>query len=66
MNRNQFPPGRDDDRVKKLLGHYESQSEDDAIAEDNAAYESTTHTMMSVPIDMAPQIRAMIESYLQQ
>lgn len=65
MSDNKFPAGWDDRRVKNLLGHYESQSEEDAIAEDTAAYESTTHTMMSVPIAMAPQVRAMIESYLQ-
>lgn len=65
MNSNKLPQGWDEDRVKKLLDHYESQSDDEAIAEDNTAYESTTHTMMSVPIDMAPQVRALIEGFLQ-
>jgi len=65
MSQNKFPQEWDEDRVKKLLHHYESQTDDEAIAEDNAAYESTTHTMMSVPIDVAPQVRAFIEGFLQ-
>ena len=65
MSQNKFPPGWNEDRVEKLLSHYESQSDEEAIAEDDAAYESTTHTMRSVPIDMAPQVRALIEGFLQ-
>lgn len=36
-----FPPGWDEDRVRRVLEHYESQSEDDAVAEDEAALASS-------------------------
>lgn len=37
-----FPPGWDKERVKRVLHHYESQNEDDAVAEDEAAFEDST------------------------
>ena len=34
-----FIPGWDEERVDRVLAHYESQSEEPAVAEDEAAYE---------------------------
>ena len=36
---NRFPPGWDEARVRDLIEHYESQTEDEAVAEDEAAFE---------------------------
>ena len=33
-----FPPGWDEERVHRLLKDYESQSEAEAVAEDEAAF----------------------------
>jgi hypothetical protein len=38
----------------------EQQSDDEALAEDEAAYESTTHTIMQVPIDLVPAVRDLL------
>ena len=40
MSQNKFPPGWDEERVKTVLAHYEEQSDDEAVAEDEAAYEA--------------------------
>ncbi len=32
-----FPPGWDEERVRKVLAHYEEQTEEEATAEDEAA-----------------------------
>nr|VFK25078.1 MAG: hypothetical protein BECKMB1821G_GA0114241_101128 [Candidatus Kentron sp. MB]VFK29830.1 MAG: hypothetical protein BECKMB1821I_GA0114274_101218 [Candidatus Kentron sp. MB]VFK74960.1 MAG: hypothetical protein BECKMB1821H_GA0114242_101318 [Candidatus Kentron sp. MB] len=37
-NNRQFPPGWDERRVQTVLSHYESQTEDQAVAEDEAAF----------------------------
>ena len=37
----EFPPGWDEDRVQRVLKHYESQSEAEAVAEDEAAFDSS-------------------------
>lgn len=55
-----FPPGWDDARVQRLLEHYEAQTEEEAVAEDEAAFESTTHTAMQVPADLVPAVRQLI------
>jgi len=42
--RNRLPPGWNQPRVQRVLKHYESQSDIEAVAEDEAAYRSTTPT----------------------
>ena len=60
MTQSNFPLGWDEDRVRRVLEHYERQSDDEAVAEDEAAYESTTHTAMEVPVDLVPVVRELI------
>ena len=55
-----FPSGWDQKRVQRVLEHYESQVDDEAVAEDEAAYESTDHTAMEVPVDLVPAVRELI------
>jgi hypothetical protein len=43
-----------------VLAHYESQSEDEQFAEIEAAREAEGTTMVAVPTDLAPEIRALI------
>jgi hypothetical protein len=38
MKQSKFPPGWDSERVKRVLAQYESQSEEEAVAEDEAAF----------------------------
>jgi hypothetical protein len=63
MKRSAFPPGWDADRVAKVLGHYESQTEDQAVAEDEAAFETDGQTMMEVPTELVPAVRELIAKY---
>ncbi len=60
MSQTKFPPGWDEERVRKVLEHYESQSDEEAVAEDEAAYEATEFTMIEVPVDLVPTIRELI------
>ena len=60
MREKYFPPGWDEDRVKRVLEHYESQSDEEAVAEDEAAFESTTHAVMEIPVDLVPAVRELI------
>ena len=56
-----FPPGWDEARVRRILEHYENQSEEEAIAEDEAAFEDgTTYTVMRVPVELVPIVRQLI------
>ena len=60
MKQSRFPEGWDEARVQRVLEQYESQTPDEAVAEDEAAYESTTHTAMEIPVDLVPQVRELI------
>lgn len=60
MRQSRYPAGWNQDRVKRVLAHYEQQSDDEAVAEDEAAYESTTHTAMEVPVDLVPAVRELL------
>lgn len=55
-----FPPGWDAARVARVLDHYEHQSDDEAVAEDEAAYDATTHTAMEIPVDLVPAVRELL------
>jgi hypothetical protein len=60
MNQGNFPPGWDEKRVREVLAHYESQTEDEAVAEDEAAFEDVTHTFMKIPKELVPAVRELI------
>lgn len=60
MKKSKFPPGWDAKRVSAVLGHYEKQTEDEAIAEDEAAYEDAAYTVMEVPKELVPKVRELI------
>ena len=56
----QFPPGWSEARVQRVLAHYERQSISEAVAEDAAAYRSTTATVMKIPVKLVPAVRALL------
>ena len=60
MKESKYPAGWDEERVRRVLEHYEVQSDEEAVAEDEAAYEAPTGTMMQVPIDLVPVVRELI------
>jgi len=57
-----FPAGWDEERVRRVLAHYEKQTEEEAVAEDEAAYEAEGQTVMIVPSDLVPAIRQLLAS----
>jgi hypothetical protein len=62
-NQNKFPAGWDEARVRRVLEHYESQTDEEAVAEDEASFEATTHTAMEVPVDLVPAVRELIAKH---
>jgi hypothetical protein len=60
MKQAEFPAGWDTERVRRVLEYYERLSDEEAVAEDEAAYESTTHTAMEIPVDLVPQVRELL------
>ncbi len=55
-----FPPGWDEERVRRVLAHYEQQTEEEAMAEDEAAREQKGQTFIAVPNELLPKVRELI------
>jgi hypothetical protein len=60
MKQSNFPRGWDEERVRRVLAHYERQSEDEAVAEDEASFEDRTQAVMEIPKDLVPAVRQLI------
>lgn len=58
--KNKFPKGLDEKKVRTVLSHYEKQTEEEAVDEDEAAFKNRTQTSMEVPIQLIPAVRELI------
>ena len=58
-----YPPGWDEARVRRVLAHYEEQTEAEAVAEDEAAFESQAQTSMEVPVELVSVVRELIAKH---
>jgi len=56
---NKFPSGWDEERVKRVMTAYETQTDDEAVAGDEAAM-SESETVMSVPRELVGTVRELI------
>jgi hypothetical protein len=63
MKQQHFPPGWDENRVRRVIEHYEAQTEVEAVAEDEAAYEQVNQTMVEVPCELVPKVRSLIAQH---
>jgi hypothetical protein len=60
VKRNRFPAGWSEARVRAVLKHYEEQTEEEAVAEDEAAFRARGQTVMVVPRRLVPAITRLI------
>jgi hypothetical protein len=63
MKKNKFPPGWDERRVQRLLAHYEQQTEDEAVAEDEAVFTDQTQAVMEIPLELVPAVRDLLAKH---
>ncbi len=55
-----YPAGWDEERVRKLAEHYDNQTEDEQVAEHEAAMRAEDQTVMVVPTELVPEIVKLI------
>jgi hypothetical protein len=60
MKEKRFPPGWDEQRVRDVLEHYEAQTDEEAVAEDEASFEDDPETVIKVPAQLVPAVRELI------
>ena len=61
MKKNRYPPGwNNEERVREVLARYEDQTDEEAVAEDESAFEGLTDTVMVVPKKLVPAVCELI------
>lgn len=63
MRQSRFPPGWDEERVRRVLEHYETQTEEEAVAEDEGTWEDPGQTIMEIPRELVPLVRELIAKH---
>ncbi len=61
MKANRFPKGWDEKRVHRVLRHYETQTEAEAVAEDEKTLKG--QAIVQVPHELLPVIRELVRLY---
>lgn len=57
---NQYPEGWDRERVQAVIDYYDNQSEEEELAELEAALDQKNVTMIAVPNELVKEVRALI------
>ena len=57
---NRYPKGWNRQRVQAVLAHYENQTDEEAAAEDEAAWRDGAFAMIQVPIELVPAVQKLI------
>ena len=57
---NIYPPGWDREKVQQVIDYYEQQTDEEAAAEHETAARAGTVTMVAIPNELLPAVRALI------
>ncbi|MGH7245072.1 MAG: hypothetical protein ACREJD_16775 [Phycisphaerales bacterium] len=57
---NKYPKGWNRDRIDRVIAHYDSQTEAEAIAEAEAAVLQSDFALIRVPLALADEVRALV------
>jgi len=63
MKQNKFPPGWDEERARRVVKHYESQSGEEALAEDESRTEDRSGVLMRIPRHLVAAVRELIAKH---
>jgi hypothetical protein len=64
MSESRFPAGWDAERVQKLIEYYEGLSEDEQVAEDEAAMaEQSGQVVITIPEELLPAVRHLLATH---
>jgi hypothetical protein len=55
-----LPAGWTEERIRKLAEYYDTQREDEQVAEHEAALQAEGHTVMVVPTELVPEVLKLI------
>jgi hypothetical protein len=63
-NKHAYLVGWNEKRIRKVANHYENQTDDDQVAEHEAAFGAAGQTFMVVPTELVPEVIKLIRKRL--
>jgi hypothetical protein len=57
---NRYPRGLNREKVQAIIAYYENQTDEEVIAEAEAAYRNPAFTMMAIPVELVPKVQKLI------
>jgi hypothetical protein len=60
MRKQRFPPGWNQKRVQEVIDYFENQPEEEEFAEVEAARGAKDITLMAIPTEIVPKVRALL------
>lgn len=60
MKKAKLPEGYSEDRIAAMSAHYDSQTEEESLAEDQAAWGDKSLAWMQVPTELVPAVSEFI------
>jgi hypothetical protein len=59
MSETKFPADWSEQKVRRVLAHYEAQTEEDALVKDESGVQPSD-TVMNIPHELVPKVRELI------
>lgn len=66
MKKNNLPQGWNEEMVKEVIAHYEEQTDEEAVVEDELAYKDISQVSMNIPVQLIDAVRQLIADYKTQ
>jgi hypothetical protein len=61
MKKQKYPPGWNEKRVRKVIAHYENQTEEEQAAEIEQVLEAENITLVAVPTPLVPKVLTLLK-----
>jgi hypothetical protein len=58
-----YPRGWNKKKIQKLIDHYENQTDDEAVAEDEAAFKDPKQAVVLVPRALVPKVHKLLAAH---
>ena len=59
----ELPDDLDEEQIQEIIAHYEGQTDEEAAAEDEAAFNDPDSTVVVIPKELMPQVMKLLADY---
>ncbi|MEX0781561.1 MAG: hypothetical protein WD557_02855 [Dehalococcoidia bacterium] len=63
MNGGYIPEGWDEAKVRRVLEHYDNQTDEEAAAEDEAYFNDPQYRLLRVPKELVTEVKSLIAEF---